>query len=363
MGTVQNLTTLAPQITTDEDAFIYAHQLVSFSVLPMTLTSAIDLGIFDIIAKAGPGASLSPGEIAAQLPTKNPEAASMLDRMMRLLASYSVLTCTVEARDDGGVERKYGAAPVVKYLAKNEDGVSIAAMAMHQDRVFMESWYYLKDAVLNGGIPFIKAHGMGAFEYLGTDPRANKVYNEGVKNYSTILTKKILETYKGFDDLKVLVDVGGGVGGTLKMILQKHPHIKGINFDLPHVISEAEPIPGVEHVTGDIFESVPSGDGILMKWFLNTWSDEDCIQILRNCWKALPEDGKVIIMNSMIPVDPKPIMANQEAILLDLILMAKYPGGKERTENEFHSLAKRAGFSGSEIIYGFANNCMIEFYK
>ncbi|XP_020244004.1 caffeic acid 3-O-methyltransferase-like isoform X2 [Asparagus officinalis] len=350
MDPVQNLTTLAPQITTDEDAFIYAHQLVSFSVLPMTLTSAIDLGIFDIIAKAGPGASLSPGEIAAQLPTKNPEAASMLDRMMRLLASYSVLTCTVEARDDGGVERKYGAAPVVKYLAKNEDGVSIAAMALNQDRVFMESWYYLKDAVLNGGIPFIKAHGMGAFEYLGTDPRANKVYNEGVNNYSTILTKKILETYKGFDDLKVLVDVGGGVGGTLKMILQKHSHIKGINIDLPHVISEAEPIPGVEHVTGDIFECVPSGDGILIK-------------ILRNCWKALPEDGKVIIMNSMIPVDPKPIMANQEAILLDLILMAKYPGGKERTENEFHSLAKRAGFSGSEIIYGFANNCMIEFYK
>ena len=103
----------------------------------------------------------------------------------------------------------------------------------------------MKDAVLHGGIPFNKAHGMDAFEYHGTDPRLNKVFNEGMRNHSTITTKKILETYKGFTDLKELVDVGGGVGGTINMIVKKHPHIKGINFDLPHVISEAESIPGI----------------------------------------------------------------------------------------------------------------------
>ncbi|ONK58995.1 uncharacterized protein A4U43_C08F1880 [Asparagus officinalis] len=363
MGSTQNWTTAAPQITTDEEACIYAHQLVSSSILPMTVTSAIDLGIFEIIAKAGPGASLSPVEIAAQLPTENPQAASMLDRMMRLLASYSVLTCTVETRDDGTVERKYGAAPVVKYLTKNEDGVSMAALALNQDRVFIESWYHLKDAVLNGGIPFNKTYGMDLFEYLGTDPRFNQVFNEGMKSHSTIVVKKILETYKGFDNIKVLVDVGGGVGGTLNMILKKHPHIKGINFDLPHVISEAEQIPGVEHVSGDMFDSVPSGDGILMKWNLHMWSDEDCLKILRNCWKALPEDGKVIAMQSIVPDKPEPTMAIQEKIHVDVILMTQFPGGKERTEKEFDTLAKEAGFSRSTVIYGYANCCMIEFHK
>jgi len=130
---------------------------------------------------------------------------------------------------------------------------------MNQDKVLMESWYYVKDAVLDGGIPFNKAYGMTAFEYHGTDPRFNKVFNEGMRNHSTIITKNILDTYKGFDDVNVLVDVGGGVGGTLNMIVKKHPHLKGINFDLPHVISEAEPIPGVEHVEEICLRAFPPG--------------------------------------------------------------------------------------------------------
>lgn len=109
----------------------------------------------------------------------------------------------------------------------------------------MESWDYLKDAVLNGGIPFNMAHGMTSFEYQGTDPRFNKVFNEAMKNHSGIIMKRILEKYRGFDDVKVLVDVGGGVGGTLAQVVAKHKHIKGINFDLPHVISEAPLIPGI----------------------------------------------------------------------------------------------------------------------
>jgi len=111
----------------------------------------------------------------------------------------------------------------------------------------------LKDAILDGGMPFNKTYGMSAFEYHATDPRFNKVFNEGMRNHSTIITKKILETYKGFTDLKVLVDVGGGVGGTINMIVRKHPHIKGINFDLPHVISEAEPIPGILFIIFEVY--------------------------------------------------------------------------------------------------------------
>ena len=37
-------------------------------------------------------------------------------------------------------------------------------------------------------------------------------------NVSTIIVKKILESYKGFDGINTLVDVGGGLGVTLSMI-------------------------------------------------------------------------------------------------------------------------------------------------
>ncbi|KAJ0078195.1 hypothetical protein Patl1_36997 [Pistacia atlantica] len=58
--------------------------------------------------------------------------------------------------------------------------------------------------------------------------------------------------YKGFEGLKVLVDVGGGIGVTLDVITSKYPHIKGINFDLPHVLAEAPTYSGVKHGGGDI---------------------------------------------------------------------------------------------------------------
>ncbi|XVF12768.1 hypothetical protein REPUB_Repub08aG0147900 [Reevesia pubescens] len=95
------------------------------------------------------------------------------------------------------------------------------------------------DAVLEGGIPFNKAYGMIAFEYHGTDPRFNTVFNKGMSDHSTITMKKILETYDGFEGLKMLFDVGGGTGATLNMIVSKNPSIKVINFDLPHVIEDA----------------------------------------------------------------------------------------------------------------------------
>lgn len=85
---------------------------------------------------------------------------------------------------------------------------------------------------------------MTAFEYHGTDPRFNKVFNQGMSNHSTIIMKKILEAYEGFHGLKSIVDVGGGTGVTLNMIVSKYPTIKGINFDLPHVVEDAPSYPG-----------------------------------------------------------------------------------------------------------------------
>ncbi|CAN1161906.1 Caffeic acid 3-O-methyltransferase [Linum perenne] len=78
-------------------------QLASASVLPMVLKSALELDLLEIISKAGPGSYLSPSEIASHLPTNNPEAPVVLDRICRLLASYSVLTCSLRNSSDGTV--------------------------------------------------------------------------------------------------------------------------------------------------------------------------------------------------------------------------------------------------------------------
>ncbi|KAL0913176.1 hypothetical protein M5K25_016615 [Dendrobium thyrsiflorum] len=347
--------------TDDEAACLYAMQLVCLSAFPLTLKAAIELKLLETISLAGPGAQLSPSEIASRLPfISNPQAPVMLDRILRLLASYSILTCSLSPSG----ERRYGAAPVCKFLTPNADGDSIAPLVLLGNaKVFMESRYYLKDAVIDGGIPFKKAYGMTMFEYHRADPSFHKVFSDGMSCHSTIFTNKLLEIYEGFNGLGSLVDVGGGVAATLGKITTKYVGIRGINFDLPHVISVAPPLPGVEHVSGDMFESVPAADAVILKWILHDWTDEQCVKLLRNCWKALPEKGKVIVVECILPVVPNEAIATKGAFQFDLAMLLDTVGGKERTENEFKSLAKEAGFSDFKSIYIFAGSWVMEFIK
>ena len=60
--------------------------------------------------------------------------------------------------------------------------------------------------------------------------------------------KKIIEIYKGFEGLNQLLDVAGGLGATLRLIVEKYPQIKGINFDLPHVVKDAPSCPGKHNI-------------------------------------------------------------------------------------------------------------------
>ncbi|CAA6656104.1 unnamed protein product [Spirodela intermedia] len=294
----------------EQEACNYAMQLASASVLPMTLKAAIELNLLEIISRGVTGAQLFPEEIVAQLPIENPDVAVMVDRILRLLASYSILTCSVVDGDGGKVRRRYGLAPVARFLTQNEDGVSMATLAlMNQDKILMESWYYLKES----------AYGMTAFEYHGTDPRFNTVFNAGMSNHSTITMKKMLEIYRGFDGLGVLVDVGG-------------------------------------HVGGDMFESVPSGDAIFMK-------RRALPKGLKNCWKALPEQGKIIVMEGILPEAPETTREAQSLFQLDMIMLAHNPGGKERTEKDFQSLAKSAGFSGFAKVSTAFGVWIMEFTK
>jgi caffeic acid 3-O-methyltransferase len=126
--------------TYEEDYHLqYAMQLSSASVLPLVLKAAIELGVFEIIEKAGPDALLSASDIVAQFPTQNKISIGNLCP----LASHSILTCSVSTKNiqDGHSQRLYGLAPVAKYFTKNQDGGSLSPfLAMIHDNVMMDMW-------------------------------------------------------------------------------------------------------------------------------------------------------------------------------------------------------------------------------
>ncbi|CAK9162367.1 unnamed protein product [Ilex paraguariensis] len=361
-------------VPNEEEQFIKVLNFPGASILPMVIKAAIELDLFEIMAKAHhPSAQLSAREIASHLPTKNLEASLILDRMLRFLASNSILTCSLIRDEDGQATRLYGMGPICKYFVRNQHGVSFGpCIQFLQDKIVLESWYQLKDVIIEGGIPFDKGHGMNAFEYPGKDNRFNEVFKKAMSSHSALVMEKILETYKGFEGIQEIVDVGGGLGGfegiqeivdvggglgvTLRSIVSKYPHIRGITFDLPHVIKDAPPCSGVEHVGGDMFESVPKGEAIFMKCLstirnvLHDWCDDHCLKILKNCWNALPNSGKVIVVELIIPEYAETDLRSQNAIIVDMIMLNINPGGKERTEKEFETLARGAGFTALKLI-------------
>ncbi|TVU39480.1 hypothetical protein EJB05_12902 [Eragrostis curvula] len=293
------------------------------------------------------------------------DAEEAVDRMLRFLASHGVVTCTTE-ETDGTAVRRYMPAPVCRWLSSEHGEGTLAPLAMfgfHKDMLM--SWQHLSEALLEGGVAFERAHGVPAFEHMGKNPQLSALYNKAMSQLSALVINKLLDRFTGFDGVRVLVDVGGGIGTTLGMTTSRYKHIKGINFDLPFVISQAKPIPGVEHVGGSMLDYVPAGDAIFTKSVLHLLSDEDCVKLLKNCHAAVPEDGKVIAMEVVLPAAPETTLAGRFPFVFDIIcLINGLKGGRERTERELVGLARRAGFGGavrSTVIYG--GYCALEFTK
>lgn len=103
----------------------------------------------------------------------------------------------------------------------------------------------MKEAIIEPEINvFEKVHGIPIYEYFEKDQQINNLFNKAMTQTCAIHMKIILEIYKGYEGISTLVDVGGGNGQCLKMIISKYPSIKAINFDLPQVIENASPYHG-----------------------------------------------------------------------------------------------------------------------
>lgn len=140
MGSSANIQ-LPTESKDEERNCTYAMQLLSSSVLPFVLNSTIQLDVFEILAK-DKTTKLSALEIVSKMTTcKNPDAATMLDRMLYVLASYSLLDCSIVEEGNGVTKRRYGLSGVGKFFVRDEDGASMGPLlALLQDKVFINSW-------------------------------------------------------------------------------------------------------------------------------------------------------------------------------------------------------------------------------
>lgn len=165
-----------------------------------------------------------------------------------------------------------------------------------------------------------------------------------------------MATYE-FSRARVVVDVGGSAGYVLAGVLKQNPHLKGVLFDMPHVIAGAREVlerEGVEErcavQAGNFFEGVPAGgDVYVLSAVLHDWDDEHCLRVLRNCRRAIPEDGALLIVERIMPERVELTDDGIETIRTDLEMLRMTGGGRERTQAEYAALLSDGGFTLTQV--------------
>jgi hypothetical protein len=210
-------------------------------------------------------------------------------------------------------------------------------------------WGELHGAVMSGRPAFEMVFGEPFFNYLGRSQQDNELFNAAMTSDSSTIPE-ILEVYD-FSHLDRIVDVGGGQGSLLVGLLAQYPQATGVVYDLPSVIADAPKIedPDVarrcEFVGGDMFASVPTGgDAYILKRIVHDWSDEEAITILRNCRQAMSDNGRVLLIETI----RQPSSQHDPATAVDLMMLVLVTG-RERTEEEFRTIYKQAGFRLSKV--------------
>jgi SAM-dependent methyltransferase len=196
----------------------------------------------------------------------------------------------------------------------------------------------------------------GPFKFLENDKEAAAIFDRAMAEISRLVAGEVL-FYCSFDGIQRVVDVGGGSGGLLAAVLNAHPELHGVLFDLPHVIREAKAdltkafqAGRCELVAGDFFESIPMGGDIyLLKAVLHDWDDEQSAAILRNCRRAIPSNGRLLLIERAVPERFEGNPIHHAIARMDLHMLVEF-GGKERTEAEFRSLLEGAGFKLSSAV-------------
>ncbi|KAG5617597.1 hypothetical protein H5410_017421 [Solanum commersonii] len=321
----------------------------------MSLKCAIQLGIPDIIHSHGRAMTLS--DFVNTLSINKSRGQDCVYRLMCILIHAGLF---IEEEEEG-----YLLTPNSRLLLKDEPLSLVPLVYSGLDPNSMDPFHYLSQWFQNDD-SFASIYGKSLYEYAEKEPILNHLLNEGMASDTRLVMSVLIQNGKGllFEGLKSLVDVGGGTGTVAKAIVDAFPQINCTVFELLHVIEGLEGSKNLNFVGGDMFNSIPCADAVLLKWILHNWEDEDCIKILKKCKEAIPSKengGRVIIIEIVIMDQNKDDKSYETQLFYDMLMMVLL-GGKERSEQEWAKLFLDAGFSDYNIIPILGLRSVIEVY-
>jgi hypothetical protein len=294
------------------------------------IIAAWRLGLFERLGRAGADTATLARDLAIPAPN--------LRRLLRALHALGVTESDAQGRIAlTDVGRDFVAAG-----SSLRDHVRLAA------EEYAPAWADLAHSVRSGAPAFDAVFGMDVWTHRALHPDLGASFNRVMLDGHAGSASALCAAFD-FSARRCLVDVGGGHGRLIADILAAQPDLRGVLFDLPPVIAGAGEVlraAGVQGrcglAAGSFFDAVPSGgDVYLLHHILHNWDDTHCVAILRQCRAAMGADGRLLIVEHLLPAEAA-MPASVRLAMLDLHMLAVL-GGQERSLAEFEALLRAGG--------------------
>jgi len=271
-----------------------------------------------------------------------------LYRLLRALASFGVVAETAPAR--------FALTPFGEPLRKDVPNSEWAAVVFWAD-LLADNWSYLTECIRTG------ENAMTITRREGIALRWSKV-SDGDAIFRAVMGTAPAEDYMpiarawAFSRYHVVADLGGGGGALISAVLKTYPNLHGMLVDREESIDGAKPRFTAEGLdarcqllAADLCVAVPAGaDVYMLKHVLHGYEDEAAISVLRNCGRVLPANGRLLVIEFVLPEVVDRADPDLERRLMSDLNMLTVTGGKERSAIEWKTLLRSSGFKCLNII-------------
>ncbi|WP_437967574.1 methyltransferase [Sorangium sp. So ce260] len=324
------------------------NQMIMSLWVPQVVHAAAELGVADVLAE-GP---LPSSKVAARLGT-HPDAT---ERLLRTLVTLDLLAPRGE---------RFELTEMGRCLETSSPTSRRAWSRLMGGPGVWKAWGCLTECVRTGQMAWgggaAAPSGTEHFDEMARDPAAAAIFHQAMVE----LTRGAAPGIVGAVDLRGarrVADVGGGHGALLCAILEAHPGVEGVVFDLEHARRGALELfasRGVaaraSFVAGSCFDTAPpAADVYVLKSVIHDWDDARSLQILGKCREAMDGAARLLVVEAPAPAPAAAAQRGNPA--LDWVLafsdinMLVNTGGRERTEAEYRALLEAAGLRVARVL-------------
>jgi SAM-dependent methyltransferase len=283
--------------------------------------------------------------------------ASALHRLLRGLAALGVL------RLDGN--GRCSLTPTGELL-RRDAALGLSSHAQWWSQQAWGVWSDLMGSVRTGLSARQRKFGQTGFDHLDGDAESAHLFHRSMAELTRLVAVDLASS-PALPDSGVVMDLGGGHGELLAEVLRARPGLRGVLFDLEHAVEGAQAhlreagVAGRVTVTpGDFFAALPQPvDVVLLKSVLHDWNDEDAVRILQRARDALAPEGRVLVIERVMPGQVEDLAAHRTTARSDLNMLVGL-GGRERTVEDYDALLLSAGLSRRRTLPAAAAFSVIE---